>query len=93
MTRLIVALVALVAVACGGDQAVTLDSVIESEQCEVAANNQKALFSSDEVHCEDGTVISWHATESDQASYRAFLSELLGLEPDVEGPNYLVYRG
>lgn len=83
---------ALSLVACGGGYN-DLDAAIAGEDCTVTSNNQNAIMSTDEVHCADGTIISWHANKNDRDMYGAFVEGLLGRGPDQSGPDYLVFRG
>lgn len=85
-------LAAILLVGCGGGGYDTLDAAIDGENCTVESNNQNAMLSTDEVHCADGTMISWHQSEKDRNGYQQFVTGFLDVEPDERGEWYLIYR-
>jgi len=90
MKRVIPLILAILLVACGGGYN-SLDDAIAGEDCTVTSHGA-SMFSTDEVHCADGTMISWHASERDRNMYAEFVEELTGVGPSEQGDNYNIYR-
>lgn len=92
--RNLIATLAIVLVACGGgDKYDSLDAAIAGEQCNVEIHHGEAkMFATDEVHCSDGTIISWHASETDRNAYADVLEGMWSVVPDEQGANYNIYR-
>ena len=78
-------------VACGGVYT-DLDDAIDGESCEVEYHGEEKWFATDEVHCADGTVISWHANKGDRNMYADFVEGFLDITPNEQGPRYNIYR-
>lgn len=92
MKSIIVLALAIVLTACGGGGYDSLEDAIDGENCEVQSHSNVVVMTTDEVHCEDGTMITWHRNEADRNGYAQFLEGFLGAEPDEKGTNYLIYR-
>jgi len=89
MRKLIVALIlAITLIACGGDTYSSIDEAIAGENCEVDVHQTEGWLSTDEVHCKDGTMISWHGNEAERKMYADFI----GVEPSEQGRLYNIYR-
>ena len=78
--------------ACSNSGYNNLDDAIEGESCEVEYHGEEKWFATDEVHCADGTVISWHANEGDRNMYADFVEGFLDITPNEQGPRYNIYR-
>lgn len=91
MTKTVLVLIAIFAIACGSGGYSNLDEAIAGENCDVAIESD-AMFATDEIYCEDGSLISWHANEQNRDAYAEIIEDLLGAVPSEQGERYNVYR-
>ena len=92
MRKIFALMFALFLFACSGGGYNSLDDAIAGEDCEVTSHMDEKMFATDEVHCADGTMISWHNSERDRNMYAEFVDGFAGVSPSEQGSNYNIYR-